>query len=80
MLTSISRARCVGAWCTAVIVIAACSVLGGPAITIDVSELWFAACVVPPAIMLLVWRGVPPATVAELLYAVNRPSTEGGRP
>ena len=80
MLTSLSRARCVGAWCTAVIVIAAGSVLGGAAITLDVGELWFAACVVPPAIMLLVWRGAPPVTVAELLYAVNSASTEGGRP
>jgi hypothetical protein len=27
---------------------------------------------VPPAIMLMVWRGVPPPTVAERLYAVER--------
>ena len=33
--------------------------------------LWLAACVVPPAVMLAVWRGAPPLTVAEVLYAVD---------
>jgi hypothetical protein len=33
--------------------------------------LWV-ACFVPPAIMLMVWRGAPPPTVAERLYAVDR--------
>ena len=79
MLKSISRARSVGVWCAAVIVMAASSVLGGAAITANNSELWLAACVLPPAIMLLVWRGAPPVTVAELLHSVNRPSKEGGR-
>ena len=30
-----------------------------------------AACVVPPAVMLTVWRGAPPLTVAEVLHAVE---------
>jgi len=30
-------------------------------------------CLVPPAILLLVWRGAPPPTVGELLYVVNGP-------
>jgi hypothetical protein len=34
--------------------------------------LLLVACLVPPAIMLLVWRGAPPPTVAELLHAVDR--------
>ena len=40
-------------------------------ITASASSLWVAACVVPPAIMLLVWRGAPPQTVAEVLHSVD---------
>ena len=79
MLKGRSRAQWVGAWCAAVIVMAAWCVLGGAAITINNRELWLAACMLPPAIMLLVWRGAPPVTIAELLYSVNRPK-ESGRP
>jgi hypothetical protein len=32
------------------------------------------ACVVPMAVMLFVWRGAPPATVAEILHQVDRRS------
>jgi hypothetical protein len=51
-------------------------VVGGVAMTLNAAELWLVACLVPPAVMLLVWRGAPPATVAELLHHVNRPSKE----
>jgi len=40
-------------------------------------ELWLAACLVPPAVMLLVWRGAPPVTVAELLHDVSHPGKAG---
>ena len=30
------------------------------------------ACIVPMAVMLVVWRGAPPATVAEILHKVDR--------
>ena len=78
MLNNISRARLVGTWFAAVAVVFACSVIivGAP-MTIGAGELWVVGCLVPPAVMLLVWRGAPPVTVAELLYAVDRPSDEG---
>ena len=31
----------------------------------------FDACIVPPAVMLMLWRGAPPQTVAEVLHAVD---------
>jgi hypothetical protein len=46
--------------------------LAGVAMTVGVSALWFAAAVVPPAVILLVWRGAPPPTIAEVLHAVDR--------
>ena len=75
MFKDMTRARWVLAWCGAVIVIGACGVVAGAAITISNGELLFVTCLVPPAVMLLVWRDAP-ITVAELLYAVNRPSEE----
>ena len=73
MLKDLSRARVAGAWCLAVMAIGALAVVAGAAITLGNAELLLVACVVPPAVMLLMWRGAPPRTVAEVLYAVNRP-------
>ena len=79
MFKDISRLRLAGTWIAATIVMGACSVLWGIALTINNGELWLVACLMPPVVMLLVWRGAPPMTVAELLYSVDRP-LEKGRP
>ncbi len=63
-------------WVAAVIVMAACSVVWGIDLTVNNGGLWLVACLMPPAVMLLVWRGPPPVTVAEVLYAVDAPSQE----
>ncbi len=79
MLNNISRARLAGGWFAAVVVVLACSVVGGAAMTVSVGELWLIVCLVPPAVMLLTWPGAPAATVAELWYAVDSPIKEGRR-
>jgi hypothetical protein len=71
MLKSISRARAVGAWFAAVTVLVACGVVMGVGITFSGGILLLATCLVPPAVLLLVWRGAPPFTVAELLHSVD---------
>ncbi len=76
MLKDISRARLAGIWWAAVIVIGACGVVAGAGITLSNGALLLVAGLVPPAVMLLVWRGAPPVTVAELLHSVNRPAKE----
>jgi hypothetical protein len=73
MLKDLSRARVAGAWCAALLVIGALSVVAGAPVSISNVELWLVACLVPPSVMMLMWRGAPPRTVAEVLYAVNRP-------
>src|SRR5258705_4513803 len=77
MLNNISRWRLIGMWFAAVAVVFACSVIAGAPMTTGAAELWLVGCLVPPVVTLLVWRGAPPETVAELLYAVNRPLDEG---
>ena len=76
MLKGISRTRLVGAWCAAVIVIGACGVVAGVHLTLGYAALLLVVCLVPPAIMLLVWGGTPPQTVAELLYSVDTPAKD----
>jgi hypothetical protein len=72
MSRSIKRRFIVAAWVAAFVTLAGAAALAGVPITVGISALWFAACVVPPAVMLMVWRGAPPPTIAEVLYAVDR--------
>jgi hypothetical protein len=68
----LSRAQWIGAWFATVAVVVACSVVVGVTLTLSSIVFLAAMSVVPPAIVLLVWRGAPPATAAEVLYAVDR--------
>jgi hypothetical protein len=72
MSRSINRRTVIGVWFAVLVAVAGAGALSGVSITIGISALWFVACVVPPAVMLMVWRGAPPPTVAEILHAVNR--------
>jgi hypothetical protein len=78
MLKSLSRARVAFLWCAAVLTLGACAVVVGAAITLGNGALLLVACLAPPAVMLLVWNGPPPLTVAEVLHAIDGP-VEGGR-
>lgn len=71
------RTRLAFLWIAAVIVLAACSVVFGLSVSASSGELWLMACVIPPAVMLLVWPSAPPVTIAEILHAVNGPVKEG---
>jgi hypothetical protein len=77
MLKNVSRTKIAGTWVAAIIVLMACSVVVGADMTIGTAELWFVACVVPPGLLLLLWRGAPPLTVAELLHAVDTEAKDG---
>jgi hypothetical protein len=70
-----SRGQWAGIWCAAVLVLSAGAVAAGVGITFGNVVLMLLACLAPPAIMLLVWRGPPPQTVAELLYDAKAPAT-----
>jgi hypothetical protein len=78
MLNGIAPARLVGLWFVAVSVLAAGVVTMGVNVTASTAALLLTMCLVPPAILLAVWRGAPPPTVGELLYAVSE--TKEGRP
>ena len=73
MLKDITRNRLVGFWFAAVTVIIASVVAMGVNVAVSTTALLLALSLVPPAIMLLVWRGAPPPTVGEILYSVSKP-------
>lgn len=59
-------------WFAILAAVAGCGALWGVSITVGTGALFLVASLVPPAIVLMVWRGAPPQTIAELLYAVDR--------
>ena len=73
MLKEISRNRLVGFWFAAVTVIIASVVAMGVNVSVSTTVFLLTLSLVPPAILLLVWRGPPPPTVGEILYAANTP-------
>ena len=59
-----SPVQLAGAWCAAITVTGACAIVAGAALTVGNLELLLAACFVPPAVMLLIWRVPAPALAA----------------
>jgi hypothetical protein len=71
-----SRAWWMEAWCAAVVVIGACSVVAGVTLSLRNGAWLLATAVVPPAVMMLVWRGLPTITAAKLVCLVYGPPAE----
>jgi len=63
MANNVLRARMVETWCMSVMTIGALSVVLGAALTVPNAELLLGACVVPPLVMLFVWRNAPPVAL-----------------
>jgi hypothetical protein len=78
MFKNISPAQLAGWWAAAVIVMMSCGVVAGGAITVSNAELWLVACVVPPAVMLLLWHGDAPVVAVHVMHSVTQPK-EGRR-
>lgn len=71
-MNGITRSRLIQIWFGAVAVAIAGVIVLGVAITISTGVLLLSASVVPPAIVLFLWREAPPPTVAEVIHAVDR--------
>ena len=76
-MLNLSRNQCAIAWPSFVLVLAAFARAVGAPMTATSAALVLVACSAPTAAILLIWRGPPPPTVAELLYAANT-SDNGG--
>lgn len=71
MLTNLTRGKLIGIWFATLAIVAAGALVLGLGVTFSTGVLLIGASVVPPAVAMLVWRGAPPITVAELLHSVN---------
>jgi hypothetical protein len=67
-----NRGTIIGVWFAVFAAVAGAGAVGGVSIPMGTRGLLLVACLVPPAIMLMVWRGAPPPTVVELLHTVDR--------
>jgi hypothetical protein len=72
MLNEITRNQLVGVWFAAVAVIIAFVVAMGGNVGVGTAAVLLTACVVPPGMVVALWRGAPTETIGEILYARNR--------
>jgi hypothetical protein len=70
-MLNLSRNQWAIGWPSFVLLVAAFAATVGASMTVANGVLLVVACTAPTAAMLLIWRGPPPPTVAELLYAAN---------
>jgi hypothetical protein len=72
MLKNLSRGRVIGVWFVMIAVAMIASFIFRSAATPGTWALLFLISLIPPAVALVIWRGAPPPTVAEVLYAVHQ--------
>ena len=72
MMRDMSRAKLMQIWVAAVAPVAIATVVLGARGTVATAAAVVTLCLVPPAILLLLWPGAEPATIAEVLHAVDR--------
>jgi len=71
MLQDMTRSSVIRLWFGAVLLVVVAGMAYGAAVTIGTGALLLALCLVPPAIILMLWR-VPPRTIAEVLHDTDR--------
>jgi hypothetical protein len=72
MLRNISRSKVIQVWFAIVALVVAAAIALGASVTVGTGVMLLALCLVPPAIVLVLWPGVQPPTVAEMLRDVER--------
>jgi hypothetical protein len=72
MLNSLTRMRVIQLWFVAVAIAIVGGVAFGVAVTASTAVLLVAGSLVPPAILLVMWRDAPPPTAAEVIHAAER--------
>jgi hypothetical protein len=72
MRKNITRSRLIQIWFAAMALVIVAGVALGVAVTIGTGAMLLALCLVPPAIILLLWPGVQTPTIAEVLHDAER--------
>ena len=72
MMKDMTRSRLIQVWFAAMALIVVASVALGATVTIGTWAMLLALCLVPPAIVLMLWPGVQTPTIAEVLHDADR--------
>lgn len=72
MLTDMTRSRLIQVWFTAVALVIVAGIALGASVTIGTGAILLALCLVPPAIIMKLWPGRQPQTIAEVLHDTER--------
>jgi hypothetical protein len=72
MLKDLTRWRLIKVWFTAVALVVVAAIAFGASVTVATGAMLLGLCLVPPVIVLMLWPGVQPPTVAEVLYKADR--------
>jgi hypothetical protein len=72
MLKEMTRARVIQTWFVVVALMVLAAIVLGVSVTIGTATMLVALCLVPPAIVLILWPAVQPQTVAEVLRDVDK--------
>ena len=72
MLNHMTRSRAIQIWFVAVALVVAAGLTFGAAMTVGTGAMLVALCLVPPAMILLLWPGIDHPTIAEVLHDTER--------
>ena len=72
MMKTMTRARLIQIWFAAVALIVVAGIALGVDMTIGTAAMLVALCLVPPAIILILWPGAETQTVAEVIHDAER--------
>jgi len=72
MLKDLTRSKLIQIWFAAVVLVAAAGVAMGATVTLGTGALLAAACLVPPAVVFMLWPVAEPPTVRDVLRSDDR--------
>ena len=72
MLRKMTRSKAIQLWFAAVGLVVVAGIAIGVSLTVGTGAMLLALCLVPPAIILMVWPGAESPTVAEVLHEAER--------
>ena len=72
MLKEMTRSRLIQIWFSAVVLIVVAGLALGVNVTGGTWTLLAGLCLVPPAMVLMLWPGVQPPTAADVLHGIDR--------
>jgi hypothetical protein len=73
VLNNMTRSKVIQIWFAAVGLVVAAGIALGAAVTISTAALLLGMCLVPPALVLMLWPGLSSApTIADVLHSTKR--------